>query len=213
MNYHNIVQNDLMNGPGLRVTLFVSGCDHHCKGCQNPQTWDYDSGIPFDEPAMFEIIQGLQKEYITGLTISGGDPFAEKNISTILDIVNRVRDIFGDQKSIWIYTGYTMEELMARNDQYTKSILKSIDGLVDGEYVESLRDTSAPWVGSVNQRVFEINVLTETIPTNVGPMESEYINFRRLPGDVIESGVQGTLVTSFPLNENEKSNRHDINSD
>lgn len=162
MNYHNIVQNDLMNGPGLRVTLFVSGCDHHCKGCQNPQTWDYDSGIPFDEPAMFEIIQGLQKEYITGLTISGGDPFAEKNISTILDIVNRVREIYGAKKSIWIYTGYTIQELIRRNDNDTTIVLNKIDGLVDGKYVESLRSPELPWIGSSNQRVFEIPIGIET---------------------------------------------------
>ena len=156
MNYHNIVQNDLMNGPGLRVVLFVSGCDHHCKNCQNPQTWDYNSGIPFDEPAMFEIIQGLKNDYISGLTISGGDPLSEKNISVVMDIINRVREIYGNEKSIWVYTGYTIDELIDRGDITTTSILKSIDGLVDSEYIDELKSPELPWIGSSNQHVFQM---------------------------------------------------------
>lgn len=161
MFYHNILHNDMMNGPGLRVVLFVSGCEHHCKGCQNPQTWDPESGIPFDDMAEAEIFDQLSKDYIHGITFSGGDPLAPYNVRTISDLISKIRNSFGNKKSIWVYTGYTYDELLKsiNSNSDIKNILNLIDGLVDGEYIKELRDVTLPWVGSSNQIVH-----TTTLP-------------------------------------------------
>ena len=107
MNYHDIKHDDMNNGPGLRVTLFVSGCDHHCKNCQNPETWNTESGIPIDRAAVNEIFDQLDKDYISGITFSGGDPLNENNRFVVCDLIKRIRSKYKDAKSIWIYTGYT----------------------------------------------------------------------------------------------------------
>lgn len=155
MYYHNILHNDMMNGPGLRAVLFVSGCEHHCKGCQNPQTWEPTSGIPFDSTAKLELFNLLDKDYISGITISGGDPLATYNLKDVSELVEEIRKIWNNRKSIWIYTGYTYDNLkiLEKRNSYLQSILNLIDGLVDGEYIEELRDVSLPWVGSSNQIV------------------------------------------------------------
>lgn len=107
MNYHNIVYPDMNNGSGLRVVLWCSACSHHCVGCQNPQTWDANSGIPFDEKAEEELFRELDKDYISGLTLTGGDPLHENNLDDVLKIVNRFR-LLCPNKTIWLYTGYTL---------------------------------------------------------------------------------------------------------
>ena len=112
MNYHNITYPDMNNGDGLRVVLWLSGCSHHCYNCQNPQTWDVNSGIPFDESAKEELFRELDKDYISGLTLSGGDPLHEANLDGVLDLVNKIRLSFPN-KSIWLYSGYTWEEIMS----------------------------------------------------------------------------------------------------
>ena len=105
MNYHNITYPDMNNGEGLRVVLWLSGCSHKCRGCQNPQTWDADSGIQFDESAKEELFRELGKDYISGLTLTGGDPLFDCNLEDVLELVNSIRKSF-PQKTIWIYTGY-----------------------------------------------------------------------------------------------------------
>ena len=110
MNYHNITKCDLKNGEGIRVVLWVSGCEHKCIGCHNPQTWSKDSGIPFDESAKLEIFEELEKDYVTGLTLSGGDPLAKSNRNEILDLMIEVKDKFAN-KHIWCYTGYELNEI------------------------------------------------------------------------------------------------------
>ena len=107
MNYHDIKHDDMNNGPGLRVTLFVSGCDHHCKECQNPETWSTESGIPFDKEAKDEIFEQLDKDYISGITFSGGDPLNKNNRAEVFTLIHQIRNKYGSTKSIWIYTGYT----------------------------------------------------------------------------------------------------------
>lgn len=129
MNYHNITKDDMLNGNGLRVVLWVSGCAHACPGCQNPQTWDPLSGIPFDIDAMNEIREELSKDYIDGLTFSGGDPLYPGNRDMVAKIINTVRAEYPD-KTIWIYTGYSYEELRM------VPLVREVDVLVDGEYVE-----------------------------------------------------------------------------
>lgn len=121
MNYHNITYPDMNNGEGLRVVLWLSGCSHKCKGCQNPQTWDANSGIPFDESAKEELFRELDKDYISGLTLTGGDPLFENNLDGVLDLVTEVNKRYNTtpnefrlsspKKSIWLYSGYTWDSI------------------------------------------------------------------------------------------------------
>ena len=155
MNYHNILHDDMRNGEGLRVVLFVSGCSHRCDECQNPQTWDCKSGIEFDGTAFDEIFNALGKSYISGLTLSGGDPLYESNLGNVLNICSSAKKLHPD-KTIWLYTGYTFEELMNNNvyeNETRRLILKYCDVLVDGRYEKELLDVNYPWAGSTNQRV------------------------------------------------------------
>lgn len=161
MNYHNITYPDMNNGEGLRVVLWLSGCSHHCKGCQNPQTWSPDSGILFDENAFNELFNELEKDYISGITLTGGDPLYIANLSEVYGICSFIKRHY-PEKTIWIYTGYTWEEIFEsfgensyRNDE-RQLILKYCDVLVDGKYKEELRDVSLHWVGSSNQRVIDV---------------------------------------------------------
>ena len=172
MNYHNITYPDMNNGDGLRVVLWLSGCSHHCYNCQNPQTWDVNSGIPFDESAKEELFRELDKDYISGLTLSGGDPLHEANLDSVLDLVNEIRLSFPN-KSIWIYSGYTWEEcqpfseegLLKGSDfapnlqkilQKRQEIISKCDVMVDGRYIDSKRNVQAKWRGSDNQHVIDI---------------------------------------------------------
>lgn len=158
MNYHLIQTDDMNNGEGLRTTLFVSGCSHRCKGCQNPQTWDSDSGFVFDNKSYKELMCCISKDYISGLTLTGGDPLYEQNVHDIYNIVQDIKAMF-PHKTIWIYTGYTFEDIFNNNDEVYKvrqDIVRLCDVMVDGKYQEELRDVSYHWAGSTNQRVIDI---------------------------------------------------------
>ena len=151
------------NGDGLRVVLWLSACNHHCYNCQNPQTWDVNSGIQFDESAKEELFIELGKDYISGLTLSGGDPLHESNLDGVLDLVNEIRLLFPN-KSIWIYSGYQWSEIF--NDEVylakesagwkRREIVKQCDIMVDGKYIDSQRDITLKWRGSSNQKVINI---------------------------------------------------------
>ena len=171
MNYHNITYPDMNNGSGLRVVLWCSACSHHCVGCQNSQTWDANSGIPFDEKAEEELFRELSKDYISGLTLTGGDPLHENNLDDILRIINKIRLLL-PEKTIWLYSGYRFEEcqpfseegILKPNDFAPKlqkilekrwKIIKLVDVMVDGRYIDSQRNLSAKWRGSDNQRVID----------------------------------------------------------
>lgn len=149
MNYHNITTDDMLNGSGLRVVLWTSGCEHHCNGCHNPQTWDKDSGISFDSNAWNEVLTLLEKPYISGITYSGGDPLFPANRSIITSMAKTIRQLYPD-KTQWLYTGYKYEDIK------DLEIMKYIDVLVDGEYIDSLRDISLPFRGSSNQRLIDV---------------------------------------------------------
>ena len=149
MNYHNITKDDMLNGDGLRVVLWVSGCAHGCKGCHNPITWDPKSGLPFDEAAKQEIFTELKKDYISGLTLSGGDPLFPGNRSTIEQLVKEVKENFPN-KTIWLYTGYDWEAIS------NLPLIQYIDIVVDGKFIESLKDAKLHWRGSSNQRVIDV---------------------------------------------------------
>lgn len=157
MNYHNITHEDMLNGDGMRVVLWVAGCEHHCPECQNPETWGRDGGIPFGFSAFKEIREQLNKDYISGITFSGGDPLAPYNCKDVLSIIQWVKRNYPN-KTIWVYTGYTYEELLARNNIYISEVLRRIDVLVDGRYMRDLRDINLKWRGSSNQRVINMNL-------------------------------------------------------
>lgn len=150
MNYEKIDKCSVSNGIGVRTVLWISGCDIHCKNCHNQSTWDFNSGIPFTEETMQELLYDLSKPYIKGCTLSGGHPLDPLNAPEVLKIVKRVKMVFPN-KDIWIYSGYVWENII--KDETLKEILKYTDILVDGAYVDELRDISLPFVGSSNQRI------------------------------------------------------------
>lgn len=155
MNYHNITKDDMLNGDGLRVVLWVAGCEHHCPFCQNPETHNPESGIEFDKNAWLEICEQLDKDYIDGITLSGGDVLAIYNRQTITELVKEIKNIY-PHKTIWCYTGYTFEEIK------DLEIMKYIDVLVDGRFIIDLKEENLKWRGSSNQRVIDIkNTLKE----------------------------------------------------
>lgn len=168
INYHNILKDDMRNGDGLRVVLFVSGCDHYCDECQNPQTWNSSSGIEFDVYAKEELFSELSKDYISGITFSGGDPLNEHNVQVILNIIKEIRNKFGDSKTIWLYSGYIYEDIVhcqTKHDEIKnkqKEIIEMCDVMVDGPFEKDKADVNYHWAGSTNQRVIDIK---ETIKT------------------------------------------------
>ena len=154
MNYATIKPLDIANGTGLRVSLFVSGCRNHCKGCFNPETWSFKYGEVFDKNVMDEIIEDLKPQYVKGLSLLGGDPFEPENAKALLPFVKRVKKTF-PEKDIWCYTGYTYEAINHRQNGNAE-LLKYIDVLVDGKFVEDLKDLNCRFCGSCNQRLLKL---------------------------------------------------------
>ena len=149
MNYHNITKDDMLNGDGLRVVLWVSGCTHHCEGCQNPITWDLGGGLPFDEAAENELFEALAKPYCSGITFSGGDPLHPFNRSEVFRLAKKSKEMF-PEKTVWSYTGFLWEDVKDEEG------MKYIDVLADGRFVQELLDNNLEWVGSSNQRVINV---------------------------------------------------------
>lgn len=145
----------MLNGDGLRTVLWVAGCSHGCKNCQNPITWDICGGIPFDEAAKEELFAELEKDYISGITFSGGDPLHVKNRDEVGALIREIHKKFPD-KTIWVYTGYLWDEV--RDLPY----MKYVDVLVDGKFVEALKDTTLHWKGSSNQKVIDVKKSLKT---------------------------------------------------
>lgn len=154
MRYHDITIDDMKNGDGLRVVLWLAGCNHRCKGCQNPLTWNPEDGLIFDEKAKNELYKALNKPYISGITFSGGDPLHPANRDGVLKLILDILTDFSSGKTIWIYTGYTWEEI--KDDQSLMNVVSWADILVDGKFVEELKEVNYPWAGSTNQRVIDI---------------------------------------------------------
>lgn len=149
MRYHNITKDDMLNGPGLRTVLWVAGCNHNCPECHNPITWDIRGGLPFDQKAREELFAELEKDYIAGVTLSGGDPLHPRNREEIGVLAAEIRNRFPG-KTIWLYTGYTWEQIC------DLPLIRSLDVVVDGEFVVKLKDNSLHWKGSSNQRVIDV---------------------------------------------------------
>lgn len=159
MNYANIKKYDIANGPGVRVSLFVSGCTHHCPGCFNPETWDFNYGKTFDSDVINEILEALQPSYIHGFTLLGGEPFEYKNQLGVLPLLKEIKSRFPN-KDIWCFTGYDFEkdlvgDMMQQRPE-TKEMLSYIDILVDGEFVEAKKNLSLRFRGSSNQRIIMV---------------------------------------------------------
>ena len=155
MKYHDITKDDMNNGCGLRVVLWLAGCSHRCPGCQNPCTWDENDGLLFDEKAKNEIFNELNKDYIQGITFSGGDPLFHKNREELTLLIKEIKKKYPD-KDIWLWTGYKFEEVK------DLELMKFIDVLVDGRFVEKLKDVSLHWRGSSNQDVVNVKQSLKT---------------------------------------------------
>ena len=159
MNYGNIKECDIADGPGVRVSLFVSGCRHHCKGCFNKETWDFDYGMPYTKETEDEIIRLLAPSYIQGITLLGGEPFEPENQKELAGLLKRVRETYPD-KDIWCYTGYLYDVDLPEggrvHTEVTEEMLSYIDVLVDGEFIEEEKDVTLVFRGSRNQRIIEL---------------------------------------------------------
>ena len=158
MHYCKIKTEDIANGPGVRVSLYVSGCPHKCKGCFNPETWSYSAGKPFREKEVQKIIDSLKPEYISGLSLLGGEPLAEQNRKEVALLVQRVKELFPD-KTIWCWTGFLYEDLLSEKvkDKNLSYLLDTLNVLVDGPFIESQKDLSLRYCGSKNQKVYFLN--------------------------------------------------------
>lgn len=159
MNYATIKNCDIANGPGVRVSLFVSGCTHHCKGCFNEVAWDFQYGEPFTQKTIEEILRLLKPDYIKGLTLLGGEPFEPENQPAILDLLRQVKQTYPD-KSIWAFSGYLFDKEILSGKlgpwKVTQEYISYLDVLVDGRFVEEKKDLSLRFRGSSNQRIIDV---------------------------------------------------------
>ena len=165
MYYSEIKECDVANGPGVRVTLFVSGCTHHCKGCFNEMTWDFQYGREFEKEDAENIIKLLEPPYIAGLTLLGGEPLEYRNQQGLLPLLRMVKETYPG-KTIWCYTGYLYDRDILDNFcgkwEETKELLSYLDVIVDGEFVEAKKDISLRFRGSSNQRIIDVKKSRET---------------------------------------------------
>ncbi|MCX4356842.1 MAG: anaerobic ribonucleoside-triphosphate reductase activating protein [Oscillospiraceae bacterium] len=150
MRYASIRKMDISNGEGIGVALFVQGCDRHCYNCFNPDTWDFNGGKEWDEKSRADFMFYVSRRYVNRVSILGGEPLDERNIQTVTEILKECKDYYGDNIKIWLWTGYKFEEVRGLE------AMKHIDYLVDGEYIDSQRDTKLKWRGSSNQRVIDV---------------------------------------------------------
>ncbi len=160
MNYATIKYCDIANGPGVRTSLFVSGCTHHCKGCFNEVAWPFDYGKPFDKAVRNEIFASCKPDYIAGLTLLGGEPMEPENQRALVSFVRNFRALY-PQKTVWCYSGYTYEQLSGQEVsrgrcEVTDELLRLLDVLVDGPYIEAQHDISLRFKGSTNQRLLDM---------------------------------------------------------
>ena len=168
MNYGEIKKTDIANGEGVRESLFVSGCTHHCEGCFNKETWNFSFGKPFTEETQDEILKALSPDFINGLTLLGGEPFEPQNQRVLVELLKKVKEQYPD-KSIWCYSGYLFDEELLKESrarcEVTDEMLSMIDVLVDGEFKQELKNITLKFRGSENQRIIDVkkSLATETI--------------------------------------------------
>jgi anaerobic ribonucleoside-triphosphate reductase activating protein len=156
MNYATIKPRDIANGPGVRVSLFVSGCRHKCRNCFNKEAWDFSYGKPFDADTLEEILKALEPDYVSGFSLLGGEPFEPENTFELALLLKKIKSQF-PQKSIWCYTGFVFDtELLKQNNPNSRKMLENIDVLVDGRFVEELKSPALIFRGSSNQRIIDV---------------------------------------------------------
>ena len=159
MNYANIKSRDIANGPGVRVSLFVSGCTHHCKGCFNEVAWDFDYGQPFTQETVDSILEMLRPDFVKGITLLGGEPFEPQNQPALVELLRQIREKY-PEKSIWAFSGYLFDKDIAPgrlgDPEVTKEFLGYLDVLVDGRFVEEKKDLTLRFRGSSNQRLIDV---------------------------------------------------------
>ena len=160
MNYSAIKDCDIANGPGVRVSFFVSGCNIRCKGCFNSEAWDFNAGKPFTTKTLNDVIEMLKPDYIKGLTILGGEPYDKHNRYDVMYLMSRVRQVYGDTKSIWVFSGYTFEDhhfrFIPRHNLDAYNFMRLVDVLVDGPFIEDLKNLRLKFRGSENQRIIDV---------------------------------------------------------
>ena len=161
MNYATIKKRDIANGPGVRVSLFVSGCTHRCPGCFNEVAWSFSYGEPFDEAVQNEVLEALDPDYVKGLSLLGGEPFEPQNQRALVPFLRRVKERFPD-KTVWCYSGYTLEELSGKvesrcRSEVTDEMLSFINVLVDGRFIEEKKNIRLRFRGSENQRLIDMD--------------------------------------------------------
>lgn len=160
MYYGNIKKYDIADGPGVRVSLFVSGCRHHCKGCFNSETWDFNFGQPYTQETEQEILEALKPPYITGFTLLGGEPFEPENQVVLVKLLRKIREVY-PKLNIWCYSGYLYDVDMIEGGKVytdvTKEMLSYIDTLVDGPFIEAEKDLRLQFRGSRNQRIINLH--------------------------------------------------------
>lgn len=175
MNYSAIKTHDVANGIGVRVSLFVSGCTHHCKGCFNAETWDFNFGNPFTEEQAEELIRALQPAYIKGFSLLGGEPFEPVNQRTLVSLLKRIKETY-PEKDIWCYSGYLLDKELLKESrarcEVTDEMLSYIDILVDGEFIAEQKDLNLRFRGSTNQRIIDVKKTLET--GQIVPAEEYY---------------------------------------
>ena len=161
MNYATIKWTDIANGEGVRISLFVSGCTHHCKNCFNQVAWDFDYGQPFDVDIQEKILKELGSTYIAGISLLGGEPLEPKNQEALYPFLKKIREKYPN-KTIWCYTGFILDEESGeltdktKNTRYTQELIRLFDVLVDGPFIEELKDIRLKFRGSANQRVIDV---------------------------------------------------------
>ena len=165
MNYGTIKNYDIANGTGVRVSLFVSGCRHHCKGCFNSETWDFNYGNPYTKEVEAEILEALKPAYIQGFSLLGGEPFEPENQKELAGLLQKIKESY-PEKNVWCYTGYLYDvDLIPGGKvytEYTDKMLACIDALVDGEFIEAEKDLTLEFRGSRNQRILHLNEMRKT---------------------------------------------------
>lgn len=183
MNYATIKNCDIANGPGVRVSLFVSGCTHHCKGCFNEVAWDFDYGQPFTQQTIDAILDMLRPAYIKGITLLGGEPFEPQNQPALVDLLRQVRASY-PEKTVWAFSGYLFDKDIAPgklgDPEVTRELLSYVDVLVDGRFVEEMKNLSLRFRGSSNQRLINVPASLE---------KGEVILWEDWQGD--ERGIKG----------------------
>lgn len=157
MRYAQIDKCDFCNGNNIGVSLFTQGCPFHCLGCHNPGTWDFEGGIEYGKATQKKILRALQDEYITRLSILGGEPLVDRNLKELSLLIDEVKELFPEKK-IWVWTGFLFEQLVERaeENEYLKNILQKIDILIDGPFIIAEKDITLMWRGSANQRVIDM---------------------------------------------------------